>query len=175
MIDRKVAMRRIGACVVGGAVFSLPLLIFMQFEPDVHFVNMAHQVIMWDTGFYHMGIGPKVFAILEIVGIGAAIGVLPGIAWAIDQKSARRRFFLWSILGVVIGYISAQSTHNVVPWIVFSVVGVYIGSFSALKSLGVFEAKDQRTFYSMSVKKKGLMRQFSSGDNRTCHREIEQR
>ena len=142
MINRKVAMRRIGACVIGGAVFSLPLLTFMRFESDIRFVSMAHEVAVWDSGFYHMGIGPKVLAILELVGIGALLGVLPGIAWAIDQKSARRRFFLWSILGVVIGYITAQLTHNVVPWIVFSVVGVYIGSFSALRRLGVFEAKE---------------------------------
>ena len=145
MIDRKVAMRRIGACVIGGAVFSLLLLIFMPIEPDVRFVSMADDVNEWHSGFYHMGIGWKVFAVLEIVGIGAVLGLLPGIAWAIDQKSARRRFFLWSVSGVVAGYISAQTTHSVVSLIVFSVVGVYIGSFSALRRLGVFEAKDQRS------------------------------
>ena len=142
MINRKVAMRRIGACVIGGAVFSLLFLLFMRFQWDAHSVSMAHNVHMWKSGFYHMGIGPKVFTVLEIVGIGAVLGLLPGIAWAIDQKSARRRFFLWSVLGVVIGYISTRSTGSVVPLIVFSVVGVYIGSFSALKRIGVFEAKE---------------------------------
>lgn len=141
MINRKVAMLRIGACVIGGAVFSLLLLNFTRFESGADSLRMAHNVQMWDSRFYHMGIGWKVFAVLEIVGIGAVLGLLPGIAWAIDQKSARRRFFLWSVLGVVTGYISAHSTHSVVPMIVFSVVGVYIGSFSALRRLGVFEAK----------------------------------
>ena len=51
---------------------------------------------------------------------------------------------------------------------------VYSKGFRAcLKS--TFVGCDQRTFYSMSAKKKGLMRPLSSGDDRTCHREIERK
>ena len=45
MINRKVAMRRIGACVIGGAVFSLPLLTFMRFESDIRFCK--HGLMRW--------------------------------------------------------------------------------------------------------------------------------
>ena len=74
-----------------------------------------------------------------IIGVGIFLGLLPGFAWAIDQKSARRRFLLWSVLGVVIGFILMTTTYRVIPMIVFSAAGVYVGVVSALKRIGVYQ------------------------------------
>ena len=77
--------------------------------------------------------------------VGALLGLLPGIAWAIDQKSARRRFLEGSIAGVVIGFILSMASNRVEPLIVFVVAGMYVGVVLAMKQSGVFEAKDQRS------------------------------
>ena len=57
------------------------------------------------------GSRPYGLSALEIVGIGALLGLLPGIALALDHRSARRHFLFWSILGIVIGLILATASH----------------------------------------------------------------
>jgi hypothetical protein len=135
MIDRKVAMRRIITCAIGGAVF---LLLFIQFFP---FNLIFHEANTSAGG----GADPESVPILFIFGVGALLGLLPGVAWAIDQKSARRRFLFWSILGIVIGLILATASHRYILMVAFSLAGLYVGSVSALKRLGVYKAKDQRS------------------------------
>ena len=135
MMDRKVAMRRIITCAIGGAVF---LLLFVQFFP---FNWIFHDASMSGGG----GVRPESVPILFIFGVGGLFGLLPGVAWAIDQKSARRRFLLWSISGIVIGLVLAAATNRVLLMAAFSLAGVYVGVVSALKWLGVYKAKDQRS------------------------------
>ena len=66
-----------------------------------------------------------------------------GIAWAIDQKSARRRFLVWSIMGVVIGFILSMASYRAEPMIVFSLAGVYVGGVTALNRLGVYKVEER--------------------------------
>ena len=133
MIDRKAAMRRIITCAIGGAVF---LLLFVQLFP---FSLIHHDASVSGAGGAYAENAP----ILFIFGVGAFLGLLPGIAWAIDQKSARRRFLLWSISGIVVGVILAAATERFQLMLAFSLAGVYVGVVSALKRLGVYKAKEE--------------------------------
>lgn len=132
MIDRKVAMRRIITCAVGGAVF---LLLLVQLFPFNWLIPAAS--VSKGGGAY-----AENAPILFIFGVGALIGLLPGVAWAIDQKSARRRFLFWSILGIAIGFIVAGASNRYMLMAAFSLTGVYVGVVSALKRLGVYKAKE---------------------------------
>ena len=131
MIERKAAMRRIVTCAVGGAVF---LLLFVQLFP--------FSLIYPDD---NVSGGGGVYAenapVLFIFGAGAFLGLLPGIAWAIDQKPARRRFLLWSISGIVVGVILAAATGRFLLMFAFSIAGVYVGVVSALKRLGAYRVE----------------------------------
>lgn len=136
MINGRVAILRIITCAIGGIIFFMVLHQFFPFnwryyEHGVHY-----------SGAFS-GIGPHFPPILAVIGIGALFGLLPGIAWAIDQKSARRRFLLWSIFGIVIGFVAATLTNRAAPMIAFCVAGVYIGGVSALNRLGVFKDKSE--------------------------------
>ncbi len=126
MIERKVAMRRIVTCAVGGAVF---LLLFAQLFP--------FGLIYPDDSAYTVN-APVFF----IFGVGAFLGLLPGIAWAIDQKSARRRFLLWSISGIVLGVILAAATGRFLLMFALLIAGVYVGIVSALKRLGMYKVQE---------------------------------
>ena len=134
MIDRKAAMRRIVTCAVGGAVF---LLLFVQLFP-------FSLIYPDDSVFGGGGAYAENAPVLFIFGVGAFLGLLPGIAWAIDQKSARRRFLLWSISGIVLGVILAAVTGRFLLMFAFSLAGVYVGGVTALNRLGVFETEHQR-------------------------------
>lgn len=136
MISASVAVLRLIAGGVGGALFILlPLQFFSH--------DWSSGDLLWDPGVYHLG-GSLLFGFpLVIVGIGALLGLLPGIAWAIDQKSARWRFLLWSIFGIVIGFVAATLTNRAAPMIAFCIAGVYVGIVSALKRLGVFKDKSE--------------------------------
>lgn len=131
MIDRKAAMRRIVTCAVGGAVF---LLLFVQLFP---FGLIYPDDSVSEGGGVYAENAPVLF----IFGVGAFFGLLPGIAWAIDQKSARRRFLLWSISGIVLGVILAAVTERFLLMLAFSIAGVYVGVVSALKRLGAYRVE----------------------------------
>ena len=135
MINGRAALLRIVTCVVGSGILLLLSLLFFPINWDSH-------GNVWVSGVHLSGSRPYGLSALEIIGIGALVGLLPGIAWAIDQKSARRRFLLWSILGAVVGFILMTATHRTIPMIVFPVAGVYVGNVSALNRLGVFGAKE---------------------------------
>ena len=138
MINVRAAILRIITCAIGGVVF---LFVLHQFFP-LYWIYLEHGV-HYSSEF--LGIGSYFLPVLAIVGIGALLGLLPGIAWAIDQKPARWRFLLWSVFGIVIGFVAATLTDRASPMIAFWVAGVYIGGVSALNRLGVFEAEDQRS------------------------------
>ena len=131
MIERKAAMLRIVTCAVGGAVF---LLLFVQLFP---FGLIYPDDSVSGGGGAYAENAPVLF----IFGVGAFLGLLPGIAWAIDQKSARRRFLLWSISGIVLGVILAAATGRFLLMFAFSIAGVYVGAVSALKRLGVYQVE----------------------------------
>lgn len=143
MINRKVAMLRIITCAIGGVVFLLVLRDFVPIESGpIALIGAFKAPYVWNYNTQYVNTQYLLYQpFWGVVGFGAFIGLLPGIAWAIDQKSARQVFLVWSILGVVIGVILSIASRRAAPMIVFSVVGVYIGSFSALRRLGVFEAK----------------------------------
>ena len=131
MIERRVATLRIITCAIGGAVF---LLLFVQLFPFNWFIPDAS--VSGGGGAY-----AENAPILFTFGVGALIGLLPGVAWAIDQKSARRRFLFWSILGIAIGVILASATGRFLLMFAFSIAGVYVGVVSALKRLGAYRVE----------------------------------
>ena len=123
MIDRKAALLRVITCAIGGAVFLSAVAIlrsYMPIEPG-HYVPGFRAHVLGYTSVFHPVGAPRPF--WGIVGVGALLGLLPGIAWAIDQKPARRRFLECSIVGVVIGFILSTASNRVEPLIVFVVAG----------------------------------------------------
>ena len=142
MIDRKAALLRVITCAVGGAVFLSAVAIlrsYMPIEPGHYVPGFRAHVLGYTSVFDPVG-APRPFS--GIVGVGALLGLLPGIAWAIDQKSARRRFLVWSIMGAVIGFVLSMASNRAEPMIVFAVAGVYVGVVSALKRLGMYKVQE---------------------------------
>ena len=131
--------------MIGGIVFILVLRSFIPLEAGPYAIIWRDDAPVWDPNPHHEALGFSVRPFWGIIGVGALLGLLPGIAWAIDQKSARRRFLVWSIMGVVIGFILSMASYRAEPMIVFSIAGVYVGAVTALNRLGVFEAKDRRS------------------------------
>ena len=142
MIDRKAAMRRIVTCMIGGIVFILVLCSFVPLEAGPYAIVWRDDAPIWDPNPHHEAFGFSVRPFWGIIGVGALLGLLPGIAWAIDQKSARRRFLVWSIMGVVIGFILSLASYRAEPMIVFSLAGVYVGGVTALKRLGMYKVEE---------------------------------
>ncbi|MDE0041661.1 MAG: hypothetical protein OXT74_06475, partial [Candidatus Poribacteria bacterium] len=69
------------------------------------------------------------------------VGLLCGIAWAIDNDKARWRFFWSSFGGVSVGWIVHLTTGNAsVSW-AFIVLGLFVGIVSALASVGAYGKK----------------------------------
>ena len=144
MVNVRAAVLRIITCAVGGAVFLLVLRSFLPIESGPNALLWGFNARVWDyNSVYPVSAPPRPF--WGVVGVGALLGLLPGIAWVIDQKSARRRFLVRSIMGMVVGFILSMAINRAEPMIVFSVAGMYVGSVSALNRLGVFEAEDQRS------------------------------
>lgn len=142
MIDRKAALLRVITCAIGGAVFLLAFVVLRSYMPigPGHYVpGFRAHVLGYTSVFYPVG-APRPF--WGIAGVGALLGLLPGIAWAIDQKSARRRFLGCSIAGAAIGFILSMASNRAEPMIVFVVAGVYAGCVTALTRLGLFEAEE---------------------------------
>lgn len=72
------------------------------------------------------------------------IGLLCGIAWAIENNKARWRFFWSSFGGVSVGWISHLVTGNEnVCWALI-VLGLFVGVVSALASVGAYGKKVKR-------------------------------
>lgn len=136
MIDRKAALLRMVTCMIGGIVFILVLRSFIPLEAGPYAIIWRFEALGWDPHHQSFGVSRPFW---RIVGFGALLGLLPGIAWAIDQKSARRRFLVWSIMGVVIGFILSTASYRAEPMIVFSLAGLYVGVVTALKRLGVYK------------------------------------
>lgn len=142
MIDRKAALLRVITCAIGGAVFLSAVAILRSYMPigPGHYVpGFRAHVLGYTSVFYPVG-APRPF--WGIAGVGALLGLLPGIAWAIDQKPARRRFLEGSIAGVVIGFILSMASNRVEPLIVFVVAGVYVGVVLAMKRLGMYKVEE---------------------------------
>ena len=146
MIDRKAVLLRVITCAIGGAVFLLAFVVLRSF---INKVSGPYEVVsgfrahVWGYNFvYPVGTPPR--PLWGIVGVGALLGLVPGIAWAIDHKSARRRFLECSIAGAAIGFILSMASNRAEPMIVFVVAGVYVGVVLALSRLGVYEAEGQR-------------------------------
>ena len=126
MVNGRAAILRILTCSIGGAVFGLLLLNFVPFAPRTNTYAMLNKFGIaysgndpWEHDAFLHVMGSPVPTLLLMAGIGAFIGLLPGVAWAIDQKSARRRFLFWSILGIVIGFILATASHRyTLRWVI---------------------------------------------------------
>ena len=140
MINGRAAVIRIVTCMIGGIVFILVLRNFAPFESGPHAIIWVITSGVWDYRDINPDLLPRPF--WGIVGFGALLGLVPGIAWAIDHESARSRFLVWSIICAVIGFILSMAINRTEPMIVFSLAGVYVGGVSALKRLGLFEADE---------------------------------
>ena len=69
------------------------------------------------------------------------VGLLCGIAWAIENGKARWRFFWWTCGGVSVGWVVHLTTGNAsVSW-AFIVLGLFVGIVSALASVGAYGRK----------------------------------
>ena len=73
-------------------------------------------------------------------GVGALYGLLAGIAWAIEH-SARRRFILWLVVGLALGFGITVLQESGIPILMFTVAGAFIGTVSALARVGAFRNK----------------------------------
>ena len=131
MIDRKAALLRVITCAIGGAVFLLAFVVLRSF---INKVSSPYEIVpcfrahVWGYNFVYP--------------VGALLGLVPGIAWAMDQKSAQRRFLGCSIAGAAIGFILSMASNRAEPMIVFVVAGVYAGVVLALKRLGIYKAEE---------------------------------
>ena len=74
MINGRAALLRIVTCVIGSGIFLLLSLLFFPINWDSH-------GNVWVSGVHLSGSRPYGLSALEIVGIGALLGLLPGIAW----------------------------------------------------------------------------------------------
>ena len=69
------------------------------------------------------------------------VGLLCGIAWAIENNKARWRFFWWTCGGVSVGWISHLVTGNASVCWALIVLGLFVGVVSALASVGAYRKK----------------------------------
>ena len=91
MINGRVAILRIVTCAIGGVVFSLLLFSFIPYASGLDARVFGYEAHVWDSYAFLPAMGLPFPFILSIAGIGALLGLLPGIVWAIDHRSARRR------------------------------------------------------------------------------------
>lgn len=68
-------------------------------------------------------------------------GLFSGISWAIEHQKARRRFIISPVTGAVLGGICAAIVGDVAVLIVAVLVGLFIGTVSALAAVGAFRSK----------------------------------
>ena len=68
-------------------------------------------------------------------------GLFSGISWAIEHQKARRRFIISPVTGAVLGGICAAIVGNVLVLIIAVLVGLFVGTVSALAAVGAFRSK----------------------------------
>ena len=72
--------------------------------------------------------------------IGAVIGLIGGVGWAIEHNEARWRFIGWTVGGCIIGLVVHENTEN--GWfMLLGMLGAVIGGVTALESAGYFDKK----------------------------------
>ena len=76
-----------------------------------------------------------------LIGWSFVTGLFSGISWAIEHQKARRRFIISPVTGAVLGGICAAIVGNVAVLIVAVLVGLFIGTVSALAAVGAFRSK----------------------------------
>ena len=119
-MNRRLVFLKLLTCAVGGAIFLSVIVI----------------VIITTSGDHvHVGELPS------IVGTGALYGLFVGIAWAIEDKVARRRFILALVIGLVAGLIYGLTTGSGMAIVVISTAGAYIGFVLAIVRIGAFRNK----------------------------------
>ena len=69
------------------------------------------------------------------------VGLLCGIAWAIENNKARWRFFWSSSGGVSVGWVVHLATGNASVCWAFILLGLFVGVVSALASVGAYGRK----------------------------------
>ena len=121
---------KLATCVVGGVVAALVFILVVI-------------IFLWASeGFSSEG--PKDLdeddVVACIVG-GVAIGLFAGISWAIEHQEARKRFIVSPIIGVVLGGCIAAFLQFIAPLVIGILLGLFIGTVSALATVGVFKDK----------------------------------
>lgn len=74
-------------------------------------------------------------------GFAVYVGLLCGIAWAIENNKARWRFFWSTCGGASLGWVVHLATGNTSVCWAFIVLGLFVGVVSALASVGAYSRK----------------------------------
>ena len=77
----------------------------------------------------------------EAQSFAVCVGLLCGIAWAIENDKARWRFFWSSCAGVSVGWIVHLATGNASACWALILLGLFVGIVSALASVGAYGRK----------------------------------
>ena len=122
MVIRRVLriLLKLSTCVVGGVVAALVFIIFWSSAGDRNLANGEAAACMF---------------------AGIAIGLFSGICWAIEHQEARKRFIVSPIIGVVLGGCIAAFLQNIAPLVIGILLGLFIGTVSALARVGAFRNK----------------------------------
>ena len=111
---------KLATCVVGGVVAALVFIIILISAGDRNLDNDD--------------------AVACMLG-GIAIGLFSGVCWAIEHQEARKRFIVSPIIGVVLGGCIAAFLQNIAPLEIGILLGLFIGTVSALARVGAFRNK----------------------------------
>ena len=77
----------------------------------------------------------------SLIGVLLLTGVFCGIAWAIENKKARRLFIAFPVTGAVLGGMSATILGNHRVFAAAILLGLFIGTVSALAAVGAYRSK----------------------------------
>ena len=69
------------------------------------------------------------------------VGLLCGVAWAIENDKARWRFFWWTCGSAFLGWVVHLATGNASVCWAFIALGLFVGIISALASVGAYGKK----------------------------------
>ena len=76
-----------------------------------------------------------------VIGWSFFIGLFFGISWAIEHEKARNAFVIPPLIGVVLGGVCAAIVGNVHVITIAVLVGLFIGTVSALVAVGAYRSK----------------------------------